>query len=164
MLRRTLLKVFCGVPFVGEQLLRSLPAALPTDMAIGEGDGARRMPANQNRGDFYVALFDGPMEACYEGYKRVLLERSKAAWRVDSDGTASNRRPITFQNCTYGQQRIDSVSVLTADNVIWFTARLYQGILVTAGITPEFGPGGLRMEISEGDGGFERMASQFLGW
>lgn len=115
--------------------------------AIGSG-----LQASVTPGDLYAALFTADPgevgstanEATYTGYARVAITRSPTGWTV-SGNNGNNTNPASFPQATGGSETLTHFAVMTASSggQMLFYGALNASLLVSSGVTPEFGAGDL---------------------
>ena len=85
-------------------------------------------------------------EATYGGYLRVAVVRTAAGWTV-SGNSVTNASVITFPICSGGTSTVTYISVGTVASPdagqILYSGALASSLVVSAGITPQFGAGAL---------------------
>lgn len=119
---------------------------------IGDSTG---LIGSSTAGSLFLALFTsapgetgGGIEANYTGYARKAVVRSSAGWTV-SGNRASNTAAIEFGACTGGSNTITSFGIFTAltGGTLLIYGTLTASRVVSAGITPEFKLGELKVDI-----------------
>ena len=119
--------------------------------AIGSG-----LQASVTAGNLYAALFTNDPgetgstanEATYTSYARVAVVRSAAGWNV-SGNQGDNVGPITFPQATGGSETLTHFALLTASSggQMLFYGALNASLIITSGVTPEFGTGDLAITV-----------------
>lgn len=124
--------------------------------AIGDATGLRGSSA---AGNFHIALHTGDpgetgsfaAEASYGGYGRVAVSRATGSWATGTAtsgaGQVSNAAAVTFGACTSGSATVTHFSVVTASTggTMIKSGALGASLAVSAGITPEFAIGALKV-------------------
>ena len=86
-------------------------------------------------------------EANYTGYLRVAVARTSGGWTVSGTTQVTNAASITFPICQGGSNTITHMSIGTANSPsagqILYSGALASNLIVTTGITPQFGAGAL---------------------
>jgi hypothetical protein len=123
---------------------------IDTNAAIaGIGDGLR---GSVTPGFLYGALFTNDPgevgstanEATYTGYARVAVVRSAVGWTV-AGNIGDNAGPITFPQATGGSETLTHFALMTAvtGGQMIFYGALNASLIISSGVTPEFGTGDL---------------------